>query len=81
LVQLGIAELEGRLGLAWRLHLTQQMGDVIGAEGTGGESFLQSGRDLFRAISAEQIQQLVKLPEKRAVGVGQTAQISVHRFR
>jgi hypothetical protein len=39
LVQFGIGELKGRLGLARRFDLVQEMGYVLGPEGARGESF------------------------------------------
>ena len=57
------------------------MGHVIGAESAGGKSFLEGRGDLLGAISAEQIEEFLKLAEERTVGVGQPAQISFDRFR
>ena len=70
LIQLGVAELERRLHRARRSDLAQQVSHIISAKGTGGQGFLQRFGDLFGAVSAEQIEQLLKLAEERAVGVG-----------
>jgi hypothetical protein len=80
LIQFWIAESERRLRFTWRLHLAQEMGDVIGAEGTGGESFLEGLSDFAGAVSAEQVKEFGKLADERTVGVGQTAQISFQGF-
>ena len=57
------------------------MGHIIGAESAGRESFLEGPGDLLGAISAEQIEEFLKLAEERTVRVGQPAQISFDRFR
>jgi hypothetical protein len=80
LIQFGIAELQRGLGLARGLHLAQEVGDILGAKGAGGESFLEGLGHLLGAIGAEQIEQLAQLAGKGTVGVGQTAEISFHRL-
>jgi len=57
------------------------MGHVIGAESAGGKSFLEGRGDLLGTISAEQIEEFLKLAEERTVGVGQPAQIRFDGFR
>ena len=57
------------------------MGYVIGAESAGGKSFLEGRGDRLGAISAEQIEEFLKLAEECTVGVGQPAQISFDRFQ
>jgi hypothetical protein len=44
------------LYLAWRLLLAQDVGDVIGAESTGGGSFLNSIGYRFGAVLANEFQ-------------------------
>jgi hypothetical protein len=57
LIQLGIAEPERWLRFTRRLHLAQEMGDVVGAEGPGGESFLEGASDFAGVVSAEQVKE------------------------
>ena len=80
MIQLGIAEPQGRLRFTRRLHLAQEVGHIIGSEGTGGQGFFQGGGDLFRPVSAGQLQKLVKLTEQRMAGIGQAAQVSFDGF-
>ena len=51
------------------------------AESAGRKSFLEGRGDLLGAISAEQMEEFLKLAEERTVGVGQPAQISFDRFQ
>jgi len=78
LIQLGVAELERRLYRAWRSDLAQEVSHIISAKRAGGQGFLRRFGDLFGTVSAEQIEQLVKLAEERAVGVSEPAQIALH---
>jgi hypothetical protein len=80
LIEFRIAELQGRLRLARRFHLTQEVGHVIGAKGPRGESFPQGHGNLLGAVSSEQIEQFTELAKERTIGIGQTAQIRFHRF-
>ena len=72
--------MKGRLRLTRRFQLVQEVGDIIGAKGAGGERFLQGGSHQLGAISAEQAEQFLEFPQQRAAGVGHAAQISFYRF-
>src|SRR5579884_208023 len=80
LIQLRIAKPERRLRFTRRVHLAQEMGDVMGTEGASGEGLSQGRGDLFGTVSASDLQQFVKFTEERAVRVSQAAEISFHGF-
>ena len=80
MIQLRIAKLEGWLRFTRRLHLAQEMSDVIGSEGAGCQGFFQGSGDLLRPVSAGEIQELVQLTKQRMAGIGQAAQVSFDRF-
>src|ERR1700739_738199 len=72
LIEFRIAELQGGLWVAaWR-GLGQEVGHIIGAEGTGGESFPQGRGDLFGSVSPEQIEQFAKLTNQRTIRIRST---------
>jgi hypothetical protein len=81
LIEFRILELEGWLGIARRLLLTEEVGHIIGPEGSGGVSSLKGGGDGLGTIVAEQIQQFGDLASEGAVGVGQPSQVGFHRLR
>src|SRR5580658_7044359 len=62
IVQQRIAQAKRRLRLARGLLLAQDIGDVVGAESTGGGSFLDGLGYRLGAVLADQLQQLGKLP-------------------
>jgi hypothetical protein len=76
LIELRIAQLQGRLGFTRRLHLVQEIGHVISAESVGGKSLFEGLGHLRGAVGAEQSERFLKLAEERAVGVSQSAQES-----
>ena len=59
------------------MALAQEVGHVIGTEGAGRKSFLES-LDLFGAASARQTEEFAKLAGEQAAGIGQTPQISLY---
>jgi hypothetical protein len=65
------------LCLAWGLLLTQDIGDVIGAEGMGCGSFLNRIGYGFGSVLADEFQQFRELPGEGAIGIGHVAQISL----
>ena len=81
MIELRVAQLQGRLRLAGRGDLVQEIGHVVSAKSAGGKSFLEGFADLLGAIGAEQSKQFLKLAEEGAVRVGQPAQVSFDRFR
>jgi len=81
LVEFRVLELEGWLGIARRLLLTEEVSHIIGPKGSGGVSFLKSGGDGLGAVIAEQVQQFGDLAREGAVGVGQPSQVGFDRLR
>jgi len=55
-VQRGIVKAQGRLRVARRLLLAQDVGNVVGAEGTGCRSFRDSVSDRFGSVLPDQFQ-------------------------
>ena len=80
MIEFRVFELEGRLGVTRRLLLTEEVGHIIGPEGSGGVSFLEGGGDGLGAVIAEQVQQFGDLASEGAVGVGQPSQVGFHRL-
>ena len=74
-VQFGLAKTNRRLQLATRLLLAQNISDVIGANGTSGVGLLDCAGNGFRAVVANQVKQLVHLPDEGAIGSGKFPQI------
>jgi len=69
-VQLGPAQAHRRLHITSRLLLAQNVGDVIGAEGACIVRFLHRGGNRFRAVIANQFEQLANLTCQGAIGLG-----------
>jgi len=70
-VQLGIFEPQWRLNLAPQSLLAEDIGDVIGAEGTRCVRFANSGGDRLRSIVTNQDEQFSHLSREGAIGVRQ----------
>jgi hypothetical protein len=81
LIEFGVFELEGWLGITRQLLLTKEVGHIIGTEGSCGLSFLEGDGDGLRAVIAEQIQEFRDLAGEGAVGVGHPSQVGLHRLR
>ena len=80
LVQFGIAELQRGLGIAGRELLPQEIGDVIGSEGTGDKRLLQGCGHGLGTVLPDQLEKFGDLAGNRAVRVRQTAKVSFDRF-
>jgi hypothetical protein len=80
LVQLVIAELQGRLRISRCELLTQQIGHVIGSESTGAERLLKGSGHGFRTVLANQLEKFSNLAGKSTIGVCQPPEITLDRF-
>ena len=61
-----VAQLQGRLRLAGRGDLVQEIGHVVSTKSAGGQSLLEGFGNLLRAISTKQAEQFLKLAESLA---------------
>lgn len=80
MVQLGIAELQGRLRISRCELLAQQIGHVIGSEGTGVERLLKGSGHRFGAVLPNQLEKFCDLAGESTIGVCQPPQIALDRF-
>ena len=55
--------------------LPQEIGDVIGSEGTGGKRLLEGCGHGLGTVLADQLEKFGDLTGERTVGVGQTAKV------
>ena len=76
-IQFGLTQADGRLHVTARLLLAQNVGNVVGAEGACSVGFLHCAGDRFRAVIANQLEQLADLTCQGAVGVGKLSQIQL----
>ena len=80
MVQLGIAELQGWLRISRCKLLAQQIGHVIGSEGTGVERLLKGSCYSFGTVLPNQLENLSDLAGERTTGVCQPQEIALDRF-
>jgi hypothetical protein len=80
LVQLGIAELQRGLRITGRELLPQEITNVIGSKGAGGECLLEGRGHGFGSVLPDQLEKFGDLAGERAIGVGQTAKIGFDCF-
>jgi hypothetical protein len=76
-IQPRIAETKRRLRPARCLLLTEDVGDVVGAEGASSIGFGDGAGNCIRSILPDQFQQFVQLARKHTVAIGHATQIAL----
>jgi len=80
LVQFRVAKLQWRLRITRRELLPQEIGHVIGSEGTGGQRLLEGSRHRRGTIQPNQLEKFGDLAGEGTIGVGQASQVGFDGF-
>jgi len=81
LVQFRVTKLQRRLRITRRELLPQEIGHVIGPEGTGGQRLLKGSRHRWGTILLNQLEKFGDLAGEGAIGVSQASQVGFDGFR
>src|ERR1700733_8897563 len=77
-VELRVPQSQGWLRPARRPLLTQDVGNIIGAESAGGPCFFDGAGHVLRAVLPHQFQQFLDLTAQGTICVGNTAEPGFH---
>jgi len=80
LVQFRVAKLQWGLRITRRELLPQEIGHIVGSEGTSGQRLLQGSRHRRGTILPNQLEKFGDLAGEGAIGVGQASQVGFDGF-